>query len=209
MNLLKVPTFFAFLISLTSCAISKYSAPPFTDLDKILELKPDQTLKEVNDVLKIKPYDVVYSHDKGKMILIYNYRVKDRRMGLPTKTATQVMHSENAQRQGDVWYNINYRELFVLFQNGKIKSIYGEEALSGAGQIEMLEAYLNGNQNPNGTPPREAYRNEDLLFARNVYQERNNRKNTELSEDKAAKKRRNLLLGGTAVLIVGIMQIFK
>lgn len=195
MSLFKFLSFIAIFSFLTSCATSKYDAPPFTDLDKILELKPGQTVKDVSETLKIKPYDVVYSHDKGKMVLIYNYRVKDRRMALPTKTAGQVVHSEAAQRQGDVWYNENYKELYLLFQNNELKSIYGEDVLSVGGQVETMEDHLSGGK-------------EDLEFASGVYQERYNRKITELSEDKEAKKRRNVLIGGSALIVLLLISIF-
>lgn len=179
---------FAFL---QSCAISKYVAPPFTDLDKILALKYGQEPNEVYDILKIKPYDVVYSHEKSKMLLVYNYRVKDRRMVLPTKTASQVVHSENAQRQGDVWYNANYREVYLLFQDGKLSGIYGEDVLAIGGQVEVMDNHLDGIENKLGS----SNTNPDLLFARNVYTERSSRKSAELSEDMEAKRRRKFMLG--------------
>lgn len=201
---------FAILLSLaalTSCSISKYVAPPFTDLDKILELQPGQTVQEVTSTLKIKPYDVVYSHDKGKMILIYNYRVKDRKMILPTKTAGQVIHSENAQRQGDIWYNTNYQELYLSFQDGKLKGIYGEAVLAVGAQVEVMNSRLNNEQQ--SATGMSNHSNEDLLFAQSVYHERYNRKQAELSEDQAAKNRRNTILGGIGAIafIVGLIKL--
>jgi hypothetical protein len=198
---LRLISFLAFLCFFTSCKLSKYTAPHFTDLDKILALKPGLSLNEVNDVLKIKPYDIVYSHDKSKMLLIYNYRVKDRRMGLPTSTADQVMHSEDAQRQGEIWYNANYRELFILFEGEKLKSIYGEEVLSSAKSIVSMDSYLNGERVQAGV---QGTNNTDLLFANSVYQDRVDKKKTQLEEDKQAKKRRNILLygGGAGVLLL-------
>lgn len=195
MNLFKLLLFLSFISCLTSCAISKYVAPPFTDLDKILQIQHGQTAREVSETLKIRPYDVVYSHDKGRMILIYNYRVKDRRMILPTKTAGQVIHSEDAQRKGDLWYNTNYRELYVLFQDDKVRGIYGEDVLAIGAQVETMDKRLNG-----GT-------NEDLAFASSVYQERYNRKSAELSEDEAAKKRRNILLGGGGLTLLLLLSV--
>lgn len=199
MSQLKVLFILICMPCLTSCVISKYVAPPFTDLDKILELRPGQTTKEVTETLKIKPYDVIYSHDKGKMLLIYNYRVKDRRMVLPMKTAGQVIFTEKAQREGDVWYNKNYRELYVLFQENKVKGIYGEDVLAIGAQIETMDSHLNGQT---------TLANEDLLFAQSIYQERYNRKSAELSEDQEAKNRRKMLIGGVTIvtgLILGLI----
>jgi hypothetical protein len=189
---------------MVSCSISKYTAPPFTDLDKILELKPGQTLKEVNETLKIKPYDIVYSHDKGKLLLIYNYRVKDRRMALRTTTAAQVIHSETAQRAGDVWYNTDYRELYVLTQDDKVMSIYGEDVLAVGGPVEAMNAHLNGDVNSIATSGKAT--NEDFQFAQNTYLSRKERKSSQIEEDTAAKKKRNILLGGGAL---GVIILFK
>jgi len=183
---------------LESCAISKYVAPPFTDVDKILELKHGQSAKAVAEVLKIKPYDIVYAHDKGKVLLIYNYRVKDRRMVLPTKTAGQVIHSEEAQRQGDLWYNKNYRELYLLFEDDKLGGIFGEEVLAAGAQIETMDAILDGRGTATDSPKTATH--EDIAFARSVYQEREQRKSAELSEDQAAKNRRNILIGGGSII---------
>ncbi|MFN0037814.1 MAG: hypothetical protein ACKVUS_22350 [Saprospiraceae bacterium] len=168
-------------------------------MDKILQLQTGQSLKDVNETLKIKPYDVVYSHDKGKKVLIYNYRVKDRRMVLPTKTADRVSHSESAQREGEVWYNSDYREVFVLFQDDKLKSIYGEEVLSGAGAIEAMESHLNGN--PILT------NNADISLVRGIYQARADRKKAALAEDEVAKRKRKLLIGGGAAAVLLVLNI--
>lgn len=207
-RLLYTPLIFFIILGATSCSVSKYVAPPFTDIDKILELQPGQTVKEVSETLKIKPYDVVYSHDKGKMILIYNYRVKDRKMPLPTRTAEQTMHSESAQRQGELWYNNNYRELYILFQDDKLKGIYGEEVLAVGAQVETMDAYLDGEGGIADASGKKTSANEDLLFASSVYKERYDRKSAQLDEDKQAKQRRNMLLGGSAftiLLLIGII----
>jgi hypothetical protein len=210
MNRLKLLSIPMALFCLTSCAISKYTAPPFTDLDKILDLKTGQTIKEVSETLKIKPYDIVYSHEKGRKILIYNYRLKDRRMPLPTKTAAQVTHGEASQRSGELWYNTNYRELYLLFQDDKLKSIFGEEVLfGGAVSIEALDSHVGGGNPANKSSVGTNDSKDDLLYARGVYQTRLKNKDTELSEDLAAKKRRNFLIGGGIVGVLALLNLFR
>lgn len=188
---------------MTSCSLSKYVAPPFTDLEKILALKPGISEKEASDILKIKPYDIVYSHELGKKILIYNYRVKDRNMRLQTRAAERIIHSEDAQRQGEVWYNKQYRELFVLFENEKLKSIYGEEALSIALNLDLMENQLKKESGESVNKTSSA-NDLDLRFVTAAYQNRNGKKYQELNEDNAAKNRQKLFLlgGGAAVLFI-------
>lgn len=197
----------AFAFCLTSCAISKYEAPPFTDLDKIMSLKPGMTLADANEALKLKPYDIIYSHDKGKMILIYNYRVKDRRMVLPTKTAGQVIHTEKAQREGETWYNKSYKEVYALFYEGKLKSVYGEEALSIAPNLDYIDVRLDNAKQGGGLQVNDTA--QDLDFARMVYQQRLDKKEARLMEDEKSKKRQRILIGGgTLILLWLIGQIF-
>ncbi|MBK8967066.1 MAG: hypothetical protein R3D58_04770 [Saprospiraceae bacterium] len=200
--------FFLPVFLLSSCLISKYSAPPFTDLEKILQLKPGQTVSEVSSALKIRPYDVVYSHEAGRMILIFNYRVKDRRMTLPKKSAQQVIHGEESQRAGDLWYNDNYRELFVLFQNEKLKSVYGEEVLAVAADIELMDNHLYHAADRELSEADRAAR-EDIRFVATTYQQRYKKRQAELSDDKANKTKQRIALVGGALILSVIIGLFS
>lgn len=178
---------FIFLSALlfTSCSVSRYIAPPFTDVTKIIELKPGQGVEEVSATLKVEPYDIVHSLDDGKMILIYNYRAKDRNMGLPTRSAQMIIHTEESQRGGETWYNLDYRELYVLFVDGKLKNVYSDNLLSDG---QYFASYSDSLSINTGTST-------DLGFVQGVYQQRI-KSELRLDEDKRLKRRRNWFIVG-------------
>lgn len=127
-------------IMVSSCgSVKRFVAPPFTDVDKILELKPGQTVEEVSEILRVPPYDVVHSYESQSMVLVYNYRLKDRTFVVPSRAVDNVTHNPDSQREGELWYNNNYREIFLLFNEGKLKSIFGERAFSEGVLIEALD----------------------------------------------------------------------
>lgn len=206
-------TFFLLGVTLlfSSCAVKNYIAPPFTDVNKILRLKPGQTSSEVSDILRIDPYDIVHSYETGSMILVYNYRVKDRKMQIPSRAVQQTVPSEGAQREGDIHYNTMYRELYLLFANDTLKSVFGERTFSEGSYIEMVDNHLVASSENNNSTNVNA--ENDYLFMRNLIQERTSfRKAARIEEDEALKRRRGILkniffgvLGVTGLLgILGI-----
>ncbi|MCG8328832.1 MAG: hypothetical protein MI974_14165 [Chitinophagales bacterium] len=186
---------------LSSCAISRYTAPPFTNVEKILQLKPEMTIDEVSDILKIPPYDIVHSYESGSMVLSYNYRVKDRNMVVPTRSAQQVIHSEDAQREGEDWYNTNYHSVFLHFQDDALKSIFSETLINKGIYIEILDKKLispDSNFIMDG--------NYHLLLE-NGYENYSYTQEAQLKEDEQIKRRRNTLkqVGVGALIILGLI----
>lgn len=59
-----------------SCIVS---APKYTNVEKVLELKPGMSQSQVNEHLGIKPYDLDCFDSSGCHSLIYKYRVTDRK----------------------------------------------------------------------------------------------------------------------------------
>lgn len=195
------------LCSLSSCVVNRYVAPPFTNLEMIMQLEPGQSVKEVSDKLRIPPYDIAHSHENGSMILIYNYRVKDRNMTVPARAARQMIHGEEGQRDGELWYNMAHRELFLLFKNDTLHSIYGEKVFSEGSYLEAFDKRLGGTGMARDT---NYYASDsDALFLQNTYLRRyDSKKEGTLEEDETVKKRRQILsyVGiGAAVLVVGLI----
>ena len=114
-------------VFLASCA--KYIAPPFTSVDKIVKLKAGMTLNDVNTALNIEPYDVYFSEEDGSMVVTYNYRIKDRKMGMPTENK---IRSEVGQKEGDPWYKTEWELLYVFYKDGKMKSAISDNGRSDA-----------------------------------------------------------------------------
>ncbi len=194
-------------ISLTSCGVNRYIAPPFTDVEKILKLKSGASISEVNSILGIKPYDVVHCFETGSKMLVFNYRVKDRSMPLAARSARQATHSEEAQRGGEDWYNANHKELFLLFKNDTLSGVYGERMFGDGSYLELIHDKLtadNGGSTLNG---KTSFQEGDYLFLQNTHLERQSLKEkATLEEDENIQKRRKILryAGGIAAALLGI-----
>lgn len=64
------------ILSITGCIVK---GPKFTHVEKVLDLKPGLTLTEVNNTLGLKPYDLISMDSTGARVLLYKYRLTDRR----------------------------------------------------------------------------------------------------------------------------------
>lgn len=136
------PFLFLTLILLsTSCG--KWIAPPYTNVDKILRIAPGMELQEVNLILEIEPYDVYIRRDNN-FIVVYNYRVKDRRMKLSGHTKST--SDEASQTAGTDWYGDSYY-CYVYFQDNKVKSILTDAGLKSSEDILVKNnnIYLMGD----------------------------------------------------------------
>ena len=183
-------------LALSSCSISRYTAPPFTNVEKILRLKPGMTTEEVSGILRIPPYDMVHLYESGSMVLSYNYRVKDRNMVVPTRSK-QVIHSEDAQREGEDWYNTNYHSVFLHFQDDALKSIFSETLISKGAHIEILDKRLI-NPDSSFIVDKNYY-----LLLENGYENYSYTQDTQLKEDEQIKRRRDTLKNvGIGVLVI-------
>jgi hypothetical protein len=105
------------LTTIFSC--SRYIAPPFTDVSKVSQVKAGMKIKQVSDILGIDPYDVFYMQETGAQVLSFNYRLKNRIMYVyNTVNRTEVSRrtsDENSQKDGEVFYDKNYRTLYAMF----------------------------------------------------------------------------------------------
>jgi len=123
------PLFFTFFAMSCATTIIKQVEPPYTNVEKILSLKPDMTTEQVSKSLGIPPYDVYNIQDEGSSILVYHYRVKDRSAEVPENYRKKeiLIHSEEYQNVGAPWYQRTGRRMFVLFKDGKMQSLLTEE----------------------------------------------------------------------------------
>jgi hypothetical protein len=93
--------FFILLIVIPGCVVK---GPKFTEMDNIMQLKLGMTYSEVNQLLKINPYDVVVIDSTGQKTLIYKYRTTDR------KTVPMFLKPANGK---EIWGK--YRDLYAHF----------------------------------------------------------------------------------------------
>jgi hypothetical protein len=142
-NKLKILACACILLAAASC--SRYVAPPFTDVVKISQLKPNMKVKQVIDVLGIEPYDIYYMQETGAQMLSFNYRVKKRIMYVySTVNYLEVQRqtsNEESQKSGDLFYDKKYQTVYAMFnKDGDLMSYLTTNGINhGAGLI------VNGN----------------------------------------------------------------
>ena len=134
-----------------SCQSIYKSAPPYTSVDKIIQLKADMDIAKVNEVLGIQPYDIYTIQETGGSILVYNYRLKDRKVKLPTdpKKQDEYIHSEEYQHAGDIYYNLESSRVFVFLKDGKLKSMMTDRGVENSEHLMILNnniAYISKEQ---------------------------------------------------------------
>ena len=137
----------------TACSVTdQFIAPPYTNVEKILNVRIGMTLTEINQILGIPPYNVLYAAEEGITILLYNYRLKDRQVLFETNltsskgidpsrikstAATDIqqsqsnwqkkVHGEDFQNKGDPWYSMEKQRLFVILKDGKVRALISNE----------------------------------------------------------------------------------
>jgi hypothetical protein len=128
-------------MTLVSC--NRYVAPPFTDVDKISQVKTGMKLRQISDVLGIEPYDVFYIQETGASLYSFNYRLKNRIMYIyNTVNKTEVgrqTSDENSQKSGDVYYDKKYRTLYVMFSaSGEMTSYLTSSGVEDKGKLVVI-----------------------------------------------------------------------
>ena len=107
-------------------------APKYTKVEQVLAQKPGMTSDEVATTLGIPPYDIQSMNEKGETVLIYKYRVTDR------KTVPLFMKAANGVKATGKWV-----DLFVTFSwDGKLTKI---ESCSDCEETKTTEQKVNIN----------------------------------------------------------------
>jgi hypothetical protein len=143
----KLNLFFVALVAIifSSCETVKQTwvAPPYTSVDKIVNLKQGMTMADVTKTLGIDAYDIYHIQEDGSSVLLYNYRVKDRITELPMepKKRDEFLHGESAQTAGTPYYKMESSIAYILYKDGKMRSVITDE---GKVNSEFL-MLINGN----------------------------------------------------------------
>lgn len=142
---------------LTSCSQNKFwVAPKFTDVSKISNLKKGMTKEEVASVLEVDAYDSYFS-DAGSEMLVYNYRLQERRIpvsnsgryvNMETAPMDKSINSQAGQNQGNLYYT-EWRKLYVSYQDNKMVSMITEGGMENANSVLILASSIQSiKQNP-------------------------------------------------------------
>lgn len=107
------------IVMLSSCAEMKWISSPYTDVDKLTMLREGMSTRTVSSSLGIPPSDIYHSDDENSTVLVYNYRLLDRRMKYSENSDK---HYESSQKAGDAYFN-EERAAYLLFKDNKFKSM--------------------------------------------------------------------------------------
>ncbi len=149
--------FLGIIILLSSCSQNKFwIAPKFTDVSKISNLKKGMTKEEVSQTLEVEAYDSYFS-DAGTEMLVYNYRLQERRVpvsnsgryvNMETAPMDKTVNSSAGQNQGSLYYT-EWRKLYVSYQDNKMTSMITEGGMENANSVLILAASIQSiKQNP-------------------------------------------------------------
>jgi hypothetical protein len=113
-------------------------APPYTNVDKILDVQPGMTISDVNLTLGIDPYDVYYIYADGSFILVYNYRLRERMMDNAT-IDRETTRSERAQTMGEPIYRDYSSRVYVIFKDSIVQSLITDAGKENAEYLLLVE----------------------------------------------------------------------
>lgn len=129
-------TFFLIGTVFTSCTY--YIAPPYTSVNELIKVRKGMTMSKVNEVLGIQPYDIYTIQDDGSTILVYNYRLKDRKMSVSDLNTSK---TERGQKEGVDWYGDPSR-VYILFEDDKVASLISDHGREDAELLMLVNNNL-------------------------------------------------------------------
>lgn len=132
---------------MASCSV--YVSPPFTDVEKISQLKKGMPSNKVSAVLGISPYDIFYMDEADGYVVSYNYRLRNKRLKIETLNRDEFerkTRNDDSQTSGDNWYDKKYRTLYCLIKEGNLVSYLtssgeqkADDVLTQLNRIEFIE----------------------------------------------------------------------
>jgi len=115
------------LIPLFMGSCSKWIAPPYTSVDKMLGIEKGMTMDQVDAGLGIKPYNIIHRND-STAIFEYHYRLKDRDLNNITNF-NKFIHLEPSQTGGNDWFD-KPSKFYVLYKDNKFSTLLTENGLN-------------------------------------------------------------------------------
>jgi len=129
------------LIAIVYSSCTYFIAPPYTNVSELIKVRKGMTMNKVNDVLGIHPYDIYTVQDDGGTILVYNYRLKVRKMSVNGNFG-KITKSERGQKEGIEFYGEPSR-VYILFEADKVASMITDH---GREDAELLMITNNNLQ---------------------------------------------------------------
>jgi len=129
------------LLFVGGCVTTKWIAPPYTSVEKILKIKQGMSINDVNSTLGIEPYNVYNLQEDGSSVLVYHYRTVQRRMTVPnnpTQKVEVIRGEERSQTEGAPWYDLDHSLVYILFNNGRVESLMTDQGRSDAEYLLLV-----------------------------------------------------------------------
>jgi len=123
----------------SSC--TSFIAPAYTSVDELIKVRKGMSMEKVNGVLGIDPFDIYSIQDDGGTVLVYNYRLKDRRAKV-SGNILEFSKTEAAQKSGIPWYGEASRA-YILFEDDKMAGLITD---NGRQDAEVLMIVNNNLQ---------------------------------------------------------------
>jgi hypothetical protein len=117
-----------------------YIAPAYTSVDELSKVRKGMTMSKVNEVLGIQPFDIYTVQDDGGTILVYNYRLKDRRAKV-NGNLLEYTKTEASQKEGTPWYGEASRA-YLLFKDDKMASLITDNGRQDAERLIIVNNNL-------------------------------------------------------------------
>lgn len=136
---------FSLLESCSPKIMFNSKVPYYTTIDNLLKLKPGMTLSSVRNALGIDPHDILtIQSDGGANILVYNYRLLDRKLTRPSGDFLNkdYEHLELFQKEGEPWYNGEEKLAYLYFKDGKYKSMISDDGIRMSEFIMLMDNNL-------------------------------------------------------------------
>jgi hypothetical protein len=108
---------------------SRWIAPPYTSVDKMLRLEKGMNPNQVNETLGIKPYNILHRND-STAVLEFHYRLKDRDLNNITNYA-DFIHQEKSQVGGKNWFT-KPSKFYLLYEGNTLSTLITENGLENS-----------------------------------------------------------------------------
>lgn len=118
-----------FFIPLVLSSCSRWIAPPFTNVNNMLQVEKGMTAQQVDQVLGIKPYNMLHRND-STAIFEYHYRLIDRDIN-NISNYKKFIHLEQSQTGGKNWYT-KPSKFYILYENDKLSTLITENGLENS-----------------------------------------------------------------------------
>jgi hypothetical protein len=122
--------FFAIVVGFVSCMVQY---PKFTSVENLFSLNEGMIFSDVVRVLGSKPYDIYMRQQDGYSILIYKYKLVER------KVNSWLINERGAETTGIDIYNNRMKTVFIVMNSeGKLESFITDDGRDDAESLIMV-----------------------------------------------------------------------